>query len=65
MRLIKTSFVINGQHLIDSGCSDFYCVLQSEMEIMGTLKKNGDLLGTQNLKKQSLEAHTVSINIAP
>ena len=41
----------NCQHLIDSGCSDFYRILQPEMGYNGDLEKNGDLLGTQILKR--------------
>merc|ERR1712032_596436 len=36
---------------LDGGCTEFSRVLKPEIEKMGTLKKNGDLMGTQNLKK--------------
>ena len=36
---------------LNGGCTDFSCVLKPKIEKMGTLKKNGDPMGTQNLKK--------------
>ena len=55
MEFIKTvttvlSQVINWSTL-DSGCTDFSRVFKPKIEKMGTLKKNGDPMGTHNLKK--------------
>ena len=42
---------------LNGGCTDFSCVLKPKIEKMGTLKKNGDPMGTQNLKKVSMATH--------
>ena len=36
---------------LDGGCTDFSRVVKPKIEKMGTLKKNGDPMGTHNLKK--------------
>ena len=50
-KCLKLVFVmITSNQIFDNrGCTDFWRVLKPEMEKMGTLKKNGDQMGTKNL----------------
>ena len=50
-KCLKLVFVmITSNQIFDNrGCTDFWRVLKPEMEKMGTLKKNGDQMGTKKL----------------